>query len=74
MQSSTEMGSDIIEAFNSRLNDEQLASLKLLHHLWRLDRAARSFQHDCSNQVEAATNKARWTIGLTLEMVRLSLQ
>lgn len=50
--------------------DEQFATLKLLYHLWRLDRAARSFPHECTDEVEIAANKARWTIGLTLEMVR----
>ena len=71
MQSQTEMSSDQPEAIAYRLNNEQLATRRLLYHLWRLDSAARSFPHDCSNGVEAATNKARWTIGLTLEMVSL---
>ena len=71
MQSQTEMSSDQPEAIAYHLNNEQLATRRLLYHLWRLDSAARSFPHDCSNGVEAATNKARWTIGLTLEMVSL---
>ena len=71
MQTLTEVPSDKPEAIEYSLSDEQLVTRRLLYHLWRLDSAARSFPHDCSNGVEAATNKARWTIGLTLEMVSL---
>ena len=71
MQSHTEMHHDEPEVLNKA---EQLATLRLLYHLWRLDSAARSFPHDSSDQVEIATNKARWTIGLTMEMVRFSIQ
>ena len=74
MQSDTESCSDKSEAFANDLNNEQLAAINLLYHLWRMDSAARSFPHDSSNQVEIATNKARWTIGLTMEMVRFSIQ
>ena len=74
MQSHTEIRSYNTDIAEHSLTNEQLATRKLLYHLWRLDSAARSFPYDCSNHLEAATNKARWTIGLTLEMVRFSIQ
>ena len=74
MQSYTEIRSNEPATFLDGLNSEQSATLKLLYNLWRLDSAARSFPHDSSDQVEIATNKARWTIGLTMEMVRFSIQ
>ena len=73
MQSNTESCSDQPEVSSKGLTGEQVTTLKLLYHLWRLDSAARSFPHDSSDQVETATNKARWTIGLTMEMVRFSM-
>ena len=73
-ESCSESCSDKPEAFANGLNNEQLATVNLLYHLWRMDSAARSFPHNSSNQVDVATNKARWTVGLTLEMVRFSMQ
>ena len=73
MQQDTKIPSDNPELFTSSLSSEQLVTRKLLYHLWRVDSAARSFPHDSSGQVETAMNKARWTIGLTQEMVRFSM-
>ena len=48
---------------------EGFLTMRLLYHLWRLDSAARAFPRNLSDEVELNAAKARWTIGLTLEMV-----
>ena len=50
---------------------ENFVTIRLLYHLWRLDSAARAFPRNLSDEVELNAAKARWTIGLTLEMVWL---
>ena len=50
---------------------ENFLTVRLLYHLWRLDSAACAFPHNLTEEVELNAAKARWTIGLTLEMVWL---
>ena len=48
---------------------ESLLTARLLYHLWRVDSAVRAFPHHLVDDGDVNTAKARWTIGLTLEMV-----
>ena len=50
---------------------ENFLTVRLLYHLWRIDSAARAFPRNLTEEKELNVAKARWTIGLTLEMVRL---
>lgn len=49
---------------------ENLLTIRLLYHLWRVDSAARAFPRHLVDNVALRKAKARWTIGLTIEMVR----
>ena len=53
------------------LETENFVTIRLLYHLWRIDSAARGFPQSLTEEVDLDVAKARWTIGLTLEMVRL---
>ena len=53
------------------LETESFLTMRLLYHLWRVDSAARAFPCDLTEEVDLNVAKARWTIGLTLEMVCL---
>lgn len=54
------------------VNTENFVTIRLLYHLWRVDSAARAFPHELTEGMALAEAKARWTIGLTLEMVCFS--
>ena len=54
---------------NPPLGTENFLTVRLLYHLWRVDSAARAFPRNLTDEVELNVAKARWTIGLTLEMV-----
>ena len=51
------------------LETENFVTIRLLYHLWRIDSAARAFPHSLTEETDLDVAKARWTIGLTLEMV-----
>ena len=51
---------------------ENFLTMRLLYHLWRVDSAARAFPSNLTEGVSLNIAKARWTIGLTLEMVCLA--
>ena len=53
------------------LDVDNFLTLRLLYHLWRVDSAARAFPRHLTVKADLDTAKARWTIGLTLEMVCL---
>lgn len=48
---------------------ESFLTIRLLYHLWRVDSAVRAFPRHLVEDEAVKTAKARWTIGLTLEMV-----
>lgn len=52
---------------------ENFITVRLLYHLWRVDSAARAFPRQLTEELALEEAKARWIIGLTLEMVSFQL-
>lgn len=48
---------------------EENAIVRIMHRLWRVDSAARAFPYDIAD--EQTVMKARWSVGLVQEVVRL---